>query len=196
MESTLQNRIDEIRRLDLSGAIEAIAKLTSDLSTSVSHTGIYLAHHPAYEGPGNLNDLGTFYLHCAERCRTEHAAFEVRLHHVALEDTFSKIYDEADTQFKEGRENGTIVPEQQYKGCGCCSGRPDAVIGCRFHEGNALYFDESEYRQLWGSQKSAGSIFEWSEETQSNQRIGVMASKAQVEEAMARVSDYAATSRL
>lgn len=184
MTTQLQHHIDSITHLDLTNTIQAIAELTPHLTITVSATGVYLAQHPRYEGSGQLNDLGTLYLECAERCISEHAPFETRLQHVSLEEAMQKLYIEGYEQFKEGYEQGTIVPEKSTGGCACCEGRPDAVILGGFHEGNALYFEEEEYRRIWGEQEGCGSRTGWDEA--GNMEKCVMASREQVEEAMAR----------
>lgn len=184
MATQLQDHINSITHLTLSDTIQAIAELTPHLTITVSATGVYLAQHPNYDGICNLNDLGKLYLECAERCISEHAPFETRLQHVSLEEIMQKLYIEGYEQFKEGYEQGTILPEKSTGGCGCCEGRPDAVILNNFHEGNALYFEEDEYRRIWGEQEECGSRACRNEEGGMDK--WVMASREQVEEAMAR----------
>ena len=76
-------------------------------------------------------------------------------------------------------------PYREFQGgcCAHCSGEPAAVIPAGFVEGNALYFEEAEYKQLWGDVRPIGMTCSWEPE-----RTTCMATREQVEEAMKRFS--------
>ena len=100
-----------------------------------------------------------------------------------MDDPIYEIYGSTYDLLKRGLADGTIeLPvEDESLGCACCRGEPDATILAGFHQNEALYFDEEEYRALWGDQENIG------------QRIGqsiraVAASREQVEEAVMRSS--------
>lgn len=179
MPPQLQEYIDSIPTLPLADAIQAIHSLTPSLTTTVTRNGKSQIHHPAYLGPANLDDLGRHFLDSAVRCQNEHASFQLRLLHHSLDDMFSSLYGKAFTIFREGYDNGSIVPEpSDQEGCPCCDGEPAAVIGCGFHEGRALLFEEEEYRRIWGDVEPCGKVY--------GREVWLWATRKQVEEAMGR----------
>jgi hypothetical protein len=160
MARQLQTRIDEIPNLDLADAIPAIKELLRGALVSVTPTGIYTIHHPNYEGAGHLDSLGKRVLDSADRCQEEHASLQLRLLHHSLDDLIYDVYDEAIKIYREGLKNCTILPRLiTPEHCACCAGEPAAVIGCNFHAGKALLFQEQEYRQIWGDAEGVGA--EW-----------------------------------
>ncbi|KAJ5333667.1 uncharacterized protein N7506_007450 [Penicillium brevicompactum] len=69
-----------------------------------------------------------------------------------MDDPIYEIYGSTYDLLKRGLADGTIeVPvEDESLGCACCRGEPDATILAGFHQNEALYFEEEEYRALWG----------------------------------------------
>ncbi|KAJ5151288.1 uncharacterized protein N7482_010540 [Penicillium canariense] len=182
----LQSYIDKIPDLPLAEAIQAIIDLTPGLTVSVSSTGEYIIDHAIYEGQAHLNVLGSHYLQCGRRCQTEHAPFHLRLLHLTLDDVFDKLYGPPYQTLLEGLDTGSItLPESAEEGCACCRGDPDALILAGFSTGEALYFSEAEYKQIWNDQESSGSRSLW-RDGEGWVDAWIMASKEQVEEAMAR----------
>ncbi|KAJ5708794.1 hypothetical protein N7493_010128 [Penicillium malachiteum] len=185
MSLSLENYIGELADRPLTDTIHAIAELFPGLQGSVSPKCKYLITHPDYSGQALLNDLGKLFLVCAARCKDEHAPFQTRLLYNSLDEPFEKLYGELYTEAKEGIANGTMVPEPSTeKGCACCRGDPDATILAGFHEGNAFYYPEEEYRGIWGDQSERGSSTYYDDEGKCISHL--MASREQVEEALAR----------
>lgn len=196
MASQLQHRINEIPNLALSDAIQAIVDLAPGLTASVSPTGQYLIHHHYYKGPAHLNDLASHYLECGHRCTIEHAPFRLRLLHQTLDDVFDNLYGPAYKALRAGLNNGSIVPpeREESRGCACCAGEPDALVLAGFSTCEAFYFEEEEYRRLFGDQPDHGSRTSFWKDGEARQETWIMASKEQLEEAMVR--DSAVSSRL
>ncbi|KAJ5591456.1 uncharacterized protein N7459_001825 [Penicillium hispanicum] len=198
MAPLLQQKIDEISTLNLSDAIHALTELTTAVTTSVSANGEFLMHHPLYEEPGRLDDLGRHFLDAARRCQDEHASFELRLLHHSLDEVFTNIYTDPHKTFCEGYANGTIVVDpSETQGCACCSGKPWAVILYGLCVGDALWYEEAEYRRIWGDAESCGMrhILKRDSDEQEGD-TWLMASKEQIEEAMSRKPGPQVASRL
>ena len=189
MAPQLQDHIDEIPNLDLAKSIQAITDLLPGLKGTVSPTWKYIIHHPDYEGEANLNDLGRHFLGCAHRCLTEHAPFSLRLLHHSMDNPFASLYGGLYRIANEGYEKGTIHPEpSETEGCACCAGEPDATILAGFHEGEAFYYEEEEYHEIWGDAESCGSRYSIWEDGKGWTVRHLAASKEQMEEAMSRDS--------
>jgi hypothetical protein len=157
-----------------------LARLLPELTTSITPTGERLVTHPTYEGTGKLDDLGVLYLRAADRCTRERASFKTRLLHVSLDSMIEALYASSQEQLDKGLEDGTVhLPPSLDEGCACCNGEPFAVILSGFHEGNALFFWEDEYKAFWGEEESRGGRYGHGE-------TWTMASREQVERAMAR----------
>ncbi|EAW08801.1 uncharacterized protein ACLA_097390 [Aspergillus clavatus NRRL 1] len=89
-----------------------------------------------------------------------------------------KLYVSSQEQLRRGLDEGSVTLRPvNYDGCACCSGEPSAVILCGFHEGNALYFWEDEYKGIWGEEQNRGYRY-------GNDEVWLMASKEQVQRAM------------
>ena len=189
-ETALQRHIDNISKMNLDASMQALVDLSPGLTTSISPQGRRLVNHPDYGGLGDLDTIGGFYLLAAERCTTEHASFDTRLAHLSLEENIYDLYCSSEDPLKDGVKSGTVTrPKNNNNGCLCCQGHPPSVILARFHEKNALFFEEEEYRRVWGDEDSIGT------------RIGVdhkwlMASKKQVEAAKQRQGESPTDSRL
>lgn len=115
---------------------------------------------PSLAGTADLNTLGRIHLASATRCRDEHASLKTRLLHVSLDEPIEKLYDASQKLLREGLDNGTVrfppLSKDEMDECPCCRGDPDAVILFGFHHGNGLYFEEDEYRAIWGDQEYHG----------------------------------------
>lgn len=188
MASQLQAHINKIPNLPVSNAIQAIIDLTAGLTVSVSPTGDYIIHHDKYEGPAHLNDLADHYLECGRRCTKEHAPFRVRLLHQTLDDVFDNLYGPAYKALQAGFRDGSIVlpKRDEGRGCACCAGEPDAVILAGFSSDEAFYFEEEEYRRLFGDREEHGSRTSFWKDGKEHRESWLMASKEQIEEAVAR----------
>ncbi|KAL4815424.1 hypothetical protein BDW67DRAFT_164004 [Aspergillus spinulosporus] len=125
--------------------------LTSTASTDTT---------PSLTGTADLNTLGTIHLTAGTRCRDEHASLKLRLLHASLDEPIEELYDASDKLLREGLANGTVrippISEDEMNECPCCRGDPDAVILLGFHHGKALYFEEDEYRAIWGNEEGSG----------------------------------------
>jgi hypothetical protein len=190
---SLQKRIDEISCHNLTETIRAVVDLAPDLITSISSKGERIIAHPAYKGTANLDELAKLYLSCGWRCEGENAAFDVRLLHLTLDPIFESLYLRSDEALEHAIAGGivTTFPESG-EGCAHCRGEPAAVIPGGFAAGEALWFEEEQYRRLWGSEESTGTRIAW--DGNGNQKqTSLMASKAQVEEAMSRNAEVAAS---
>lgn len=186
----LQTRIDEMTNLSLQEAVPALLDLARNLTTTLSPVGQRLITHPKYTGTADLNDLGRRYIHCASHCTDEHAPFQTRLDHQALDPIFENLYRETDEAIQNALDSGALdKPYMEFQGgcCAHCSGEPAAVIPAGFVEGNAFYFEEAEYKQIWGDVTPIGSTYSWNPE-----RRTCMATREQVEEAMKRFSSQPA----
>lgn len=186
----LQTRIDEMTILPLQKAVPALLDLARNLTTTLSPVGQRLVTHPNCTGMADLNDLGRFYIRCASRCTDEHAPFQTRLDHQSLDPIFNNLYKETDEAIMNALDSGALdKPYREFQGgcCAHCSGEPAAVIPAGFVEGNALYFEEAEYKQLWGDVRPIGMTCSWEPE-----RTTCMATREQVEEAMKRFSSQPA----
>ncbi|OQD66273.1 hypothetical protein PENDEC_c057G01877 [Penicillium decumbens] len=183
----LQARIDEVPYLHLAEAILAIKDLVMGAVVSVNSHGSCTIHHPNYEGAGHLESLGKLFLDSADRCQEEHASLQLRLLHHSLDSVIYDIFEEGFTVYREGVKNGTILPELKTPGCcACCVGEPAAIIGCNFHGGKALLFDEQEYRQLWGDAEGVGAEWRNWVDGKGWAQHWIYASKEQAEEALSR----------
>ncbi|CAG7938699.1 unnamed protein product [Penicillium salamii] len=149
---TLQEEIDTLTTLPLAEAIQKIANLAPDLTSTFLPKYGYWVTHPNHTGDGNLNDLGRIWLNLGSRCHSEHAPLQTRLIHQSMDDIFFAIYGATYDILKKGLADGTIPTPvfDESLGCACCRGEPDATILAGFHENRALYFDMGEYRALWG----------------------------------------------
>lgn len=180
----LQHHINEIPNLTLSDAIHAIVELAPGLTASVSPTGQKILHHNYYQGPANLNDLASHYLECGRRCTNEHAPFRLRLLHQSLDDVFDGLYGAVYNDLRAGLKNGSIVlPErEESRGCQCCAQDPDALILAGLNTCEAFYFEEEEYRRLFGDQPGYGSRTSLWKDGEGRPESWIMASKEQLEE--------------
>lgn len=187
--------IDELNNIALPDAIQAIADLFPGLTGSVSQTCEYLIQHPDYEGEAHLNDLGKIFLDCAGRCTTEHASFQARLTHHSLDEPFEKLYRQLYQMAMEGCKDGSMVPEpKEDTGCACCRGDPDVTILSGFHDNQSFYYEEQEYRDIWGDESACGSSHGLKEDGTID--VQLLVRKEQVEAAMARTEGLEVASRL
>jgi hypothetical protein len=186
--SKLQDHIESLNSLPLAETIQAIADLTPNLTAVPFHKYGYWVQHADYPGIGNLNDLGRIWLKAGRQCYETHAALEVRLTHQSMDDVFSDIYGASYKFLIEALKDGSVAQPvlDESLGCACCRGEPDATILAGFHDGEALYFEEEEYRALWGMERENGSRFGVSQDGSTENAIG--ATRKQVEEALARTS--------
>jgi len=184
--SKLQDHIDSIHSLPLAEAIRAIADLTPGLTAVRFPEYGYWVQHADYEGLGNLNYLGRIWLEAGRRCYETHAPLEVRLIHQSMDDPFYEIYGASYKILNEGLEDGSIAQPvlDESLGCACCRGEPDATILAGFHDREALYFDEEEYRSIWGDEPDHGSRTGYSQDGEREHALN--ASRQQLEEALAR----------
>ncbi|KAJ6125591.1 hypothetical protein N7471_012908 [Penicillium samsonianum] len=189
MASKLQDHIDALRTLPLAEAVQALAHLTPGLTSVIPQEYGYFVEHPDYEGIGNLNDIGTIWLKLGEQCYDDHAPLEVRLVHVSLDDPIYEVYGTSYTMLNKELADGTVAPPAPNENpgyCACCSGEASATILACFHERQALYFTEEEYKSIWGDQPNSGERFSgWTEEHGWGKRI-INASTEQIKEALAR----------
>ena len=189
MGSKLQDHIDALHALPLAQAIQAIANLMPGLTSVVPQEYGYFVQHPDYEGIGNLNDIGTLWLRLGSQCTDDHAPLKVRLVHVSLDDLIYELYSTGYRMLNRGLRDGTVAPPAPNEDpdyCPCCRGEASATILACFHERQALYFTEEEYKALWGDQPNAGEQSSgWTKENGWEKRI-INASKEQIEEALAR----------
>lgn len=189
-DTALQRRVIEISQMELDASILALVDLIPRLIACVSTDGQRLIQHPDYEGLGDLDTVGRLYLSFAHRCTSENASFDTRLLHVSVESAIYDLYCASEHALTCGIKGGTVARSPNNRpGCACCRGDPDAVILCRSHEGEALFFEESEYSLLWGNERSSGL------------RIGqdgsfLMASGKQLEEAKRRKAENRAHAML
>ncbi|OQE39170.1 hypothetical protein PENCOP_c007G04393 [Penicillium coprophilum] len=186
MPSKLQNYIDSLQTLPLAEGIQAIANLIPGLTSVVPREHGYFVQHPDYEGIGNLNDIGTLWLKLGSQCHTDHAPLKVRLVHTSMDHPILEVYGTSYTMLNKGLDDGTIAPPPPLEYCACCSGEASAIILACFHEREALFFTEDEYKSLWGDQPSSGERSSgWTNENGWEKR-SINASKEQIEEALAR----------
>ncbi|KAI9037678.1 uncharacterized protein KD926_000094 [Aspergillus affinis] len=177
--------------MNLDASIQALVELVPGLTTSISPQGRRLVSHPNYEGLGDLDTIGGFYLSAAERCTTEHASFDTRLAHLSLEQNIYDLYCSSEDALRDGVKAGMVTRHrpENMQGCLCCQGHPPSVILARFHEGNALFFEEEEYKRVWGDEYSIGT-------RRGVDHTWLMASKAQAEAAKQRQGESRAESLL
>ncbi|KAJ5823838.1 hypothetical protein N7447_006178 [Penicillium robsamsonii] len=186
MASKLQDHIDSLQVLPLAEAIQAIADLIPGLTSVVPREYGYFVQHPDYEGTGNLNDIGTLWLKLGSQCHDDHASLEVRLVHTSMDDPIYNIYGTSYEMLNKGLDDGTVAPPPPIDYCACCSGEASATILACFHERQALYFTDEEYKAIWGNQPNSGERCSgWTEENGWGKR-SINASKEQIEEALAR----------
>ncbi|KAJ5503691.1 hypothetical protein N7463_006565 [Penicillium fimorum] len=186
MASKLQDHIDSLQALPLAEAIQVITDLIPGLTSVVPREHGYFVQHPDYEGIGNLNDIGTLWLKLGSQCHDDHAPLEVRLVHTSMEDAIYNVYGTSYEMLNKGLADGTVAPPPPADYCACCSGEASATILACFHERQALYFTEEEYKAIWGDQPNSGSMSSgWTEENGWGKR-SINASKKQIEEALAR----------
>ncbi|KAL4973954.1 hypothetical protein BDW66DRAFT_141048 [Aspergillus desertorum] len=111
-------------------------------------------------GTAELNTIGKIHLTCGTRCTDEHASFETRLLHASLDEPIEELYNASEELLREGVSNGTVLippaSEDEIGKCPCCRGDPDAVILSGFHHNRALYFEEDEYKAIWGDEEGCG----------------------------------------
>ncbi|KAJ5187881.1 hypothetical protein N7449_010875 [Penicillium cf. viridicatum] len=186
MASKLQDHIDALHSLPLAEAIQAIADLTPGLTSVIPQEYGYFVQHPDYEGIGNLNNIGGLWLKLGSQCYDDHASLKVRLVHTSLDDPIYEVYGTSYEMLNKGLADGTVAPPAPNENpgyCACCSGEPDAIILACFHERQALYFTEDEYRALWGDEPNSGERFG---NGNGSLKHCINASKEQLEEALAR----------
>lgn len=183
----LQAHIDHLPSLPLQETIREILHLLPGLTTSVSPTAERLITHDNYTGIANLDTLGRIYLQTGKRCTTEHASFATRLSYLLLDPLFLELYKRNRDILKAAVNAGTAIqPSYEGQGCACCSGEPWAVIPMGFADGESLYFEEDEYRRIWGNREPSGWC-SWYEDGDSERKICMlMASREQVEEMVER----------
>ncbi|CDM26303.1 hypothetical protein DTO013E5_7780 [Penicillium roqueforti] len=189
MGSKFQVYIDRLHTFSLAVAIQEIADLMPGLTSVVPQEYGYFVQHPDFEGIGNLNDIGTLWLKLGSQCHDDRAPLKVRLVHVSQDDLIYEIYGTSYRMLNKGLRDGTVappVPHGDPNYCPCCSGEASATILAYFHERQALYFTEEEYKGLWGDQPNAGEKSSgWTKENGWTKR-SIRASKEQIEEALAR----------
>ncbi|KAL4950782.1 hypothetical protein BDW69DRAFT_171390 [Aspergillus filifer] len=169
--SPFQAYLDTLHCEDASlhSTIQAITDLVPHLTTSISSIGTRLIAltHPSTNnmnlaGTAKLDTLGSLYLSAARRCTETHASFATRLLHNSLEQAMEDLYVASEDQLDAGLKDGSVKfppPDpNEIQMCACCRGDPDATILAGFHAGQALYFDEPEYKQIFGEEKSCGSL--------------------------------------
>ncbi|KAJ5374344.1 hypothetical protein N7517_006350 [Penicillium concentricum] len=186
MASKLQDHINSLQTLPLAEAIQAITDLIPGFTSVVPREYGYFVQHPDYEGTGNLNDIGTLWLKLGSQCHDDHAPLKVRLIHASMDDPIYEVYGTSYDMLKQGLDDGTVAPPPPRDYCACCSGEASATILACFHERQALYFTEEEYKAIWGDQANSGeSSSGWTDENGWTKR-SICASKEQIEEALAR----------
>ncbi|KAL4960424.1 uncharacterized protein BDV14DRAFT_182759 [Aspergillus stella-maris] len=169
--SPFQAYLDTLHSEDanLHSTIQAISDLVPHLTTSISPIGTRLiaVTHPStsninLSGTAILDTLGSLYLSAARRCTETHASFATRLLHNSLEQAMEDLYVASEDQLDAGLKDGSVKfppPDPNVvQGCACCRGDPDATILSGFHTGEALFYDEPEYKQIFGDEKSCGSL--------------------------------------
>ncbi|KGO66607.1 hypothetical protein PITC_079790 [Penicillium italicum] len=189
MASKLQDHIDALYTLPLAEAIQAITDLIPGLISVTPQEYGYFVQHPNYEGTGNLNNIGSLWLKLGSQCYDDHAPLAVRLVHTSMDDPIYEIYGTSYTMLKKGLADGSVAPPAPSENdgyCACCSGEPDATILACFHERQALYFTQEEYKALWGDEPNSGETFSVSADEDGREERRIIASKEQLEEALAR----------
>ncbi|KAL4946640.1 hypothetical protein BDV06DRAFT_53560 [Aspergillus oleicola] len=170
---------------NLHSTIQAIHDLIPHLTISTSPTGrrLITLTHPStnsmnLSGTANLDTLGSIYLSTARRCTETHASFTTRLLHNSLEQAMEDLYVASEDQINAGLQDGTVKfppPDpNKIQMCACCRGDPDATILAGFHAGQALYYEEEEYKRIFRDEESCGSLY-------GATRSWLMASKEQAE---------------
>lgn len=181
----LQAHINHLISLPLEEIIQEILRLVPGLTPSVSPTADRLITHDHYTGTAHLDKLGRLYLQIGRRCTEEHAFFATRLSYLPLDPLFLELYERCDDIRNAAIAAGTATkPSYKGQGCLCCSGEPSAVILMGFADGKSLYFEEDEYRRLWGSTKSTGTRLFYEGKNRERRVCMLTASKEQVEALM------------
>ncbi|PLN78675.1 hypothetical protein BDW42DRAFT_174356 [Aspergillus taichungensis] len=183
----LQTHVDHLASLPLEETIQELLRLVPGLTPSVSLTADRLIIHDRYTGTAHLDVLGRLYLQTGSRCTAEHASFATRLSYLPLDPLFLRLYERSDDIRNAAIKAGTAIePSYEDEGCPCCSGEPSAVILMGFADGESLYYDEEEYRRLWGSTESTGTRLFYEGENRERRACMLMASREQVEAMMLR----------
>jgi hypothetical protein len=187
--SPLQAHIDTLHSLPLEEIIQALHSLLPHLTPSITPTGTRLVQsHPQYPGKAKLDDLGNLYLSSGTKCTRERASFDIRLLHIALDGIIEELYIASEDQRRAGLKDGSVkIPPlgpDDDRGCACCRGDPDAVILSCFHEENALYFWEEDYKATWGDEPNVGGMY-------GSNFTWLKASKEQVEREAAKQEEIA-----
>ncbi|KAL4928844.1 uncharacterized protein BDV17DRAFT_291171 [Aspergillus undulatus] len=180
---------------NLQTTIQAIHDLIPHLKPSISPTGTRLVSFSNtntnnyskvdLSGTAKLDTLGSTYLSSARRCTRERAPFKTRLQHISLDDSMEELYGKSQDLLQAGLKDGSVkFPPQdpnEVEMCACCRGDPDATILSGFHYNNALFYEEEEYKRIWGDEENCGSMY-------GSDLSWFMASKKQVER-MAKVAE-------
>lgn len=183
----LQTHIDHLASLPLEETIQEILRLVPGLTPSVSQTADRLITHDHYTGTAHLDKLGRLYLQTGRRCTAEHASFATRLSYLPLDTLFLELYKRSNDIRNAAIVAGTATkPSHEDQDCLCCGGEPSAVILMGFADGESLYFEDDEYRRLWGSTKSTGERWFYEGENRERRVCMLMASREQVEALMLR----------
>ncbi|PKY00368.1 hypothetical protein P168DRAFT_293629 [Aspergillus campestris IBT 28561] len=183
----LQAHIDHLPSLPLEETIQEILRLVPGLTPSVSPAADRLITHDNYTGTAHLDKLGKLYLQTGSRCIAEHASLATRLSYLPLDALFLELYERSDDIRNAAITAGTATePSYEGQGCPCCSGEPSAVILMGFADGESLYFEEEEYRRLWGNVESVGTRLYYEDGDSKRRVCMLMASKEQVGELMER----------
>lgn len=177
----LQDHFESLGELPLKEQIQAIAEVTPGLKAVKFPECDYWVEHPNYEGRGKLTDLARHFMIAGSICQKGDVPLDLRLLHQSMHDHLFQLYRAGDNFLLEGFKDGTIAqPEfNPNAGCGCCSGDPDSMIISGMFDTEAFYFPAKEYKSLWGDAPGSGNSYGQGEEW-------IMASKEQIEEALAR----------
>ncbi|KAL3448575.1 hypothetical protein BJX65DRAFT_275030 [Aspergillus insuetus] len=143
---------------------------------------------PTIPREAKLDDLGNLYVSSGTKCTRERASFVIRLLHFALDGIIEELYIASEEQRRTGLKDGSVkIPPlgpDDDRGCACCRGDPDAVILSCFHEENALYFWEEDYKATWGDEPNVGGMY-------GSKFTWLKASKQQVEREAAKQEEIA-----
>ncbi|KAI9367236.1 hypothetical protein BJX61DRAFT_335510 [Aspergillus egyptiacus] len=158
--TSLETHLSTLSTLPLSSTIETLHALLPNLTPSVSPTATRHITHATIPGLADLNTLGRIYLAAAQKCVDDHAPLKTRLRHAALDKPIENLYIANNELLKKGLEDGSVkfppLSEDEAAACPCCRGDPDAVILAGFVQEDALFFEEDEYRALFGEEQECG----------------------------------------
>lgn len=157
----LSAHIAELTALsDHTTAIPKLAALVPRLTGSLSSTGERLVQHEAYQGSGNLNLLAQTWMRQGSRCKQLGAPLRLRLQQNALKGYFTALYERTDGELERSRAAWWFAGFREFSlTCSHCVGHPWAAFTHpTMHVSMALYFEEGEYRRIWGEDGSRAGL--------------------------------------